>query len=173
MKVFESDNVLRREAVSALCHADCLTFFGVLRLFAGCCEGAGKRQRAEARGCLWAVLGGPAGRKVQAPQYCVDAGMGSCDRQGECCAPHLGWGGLSGTPSQAGISTPSTYSDPGMGCGQREGGYVPPLVPCYLGGGAVSGLCLEALLGEKFRHPNIVSTLAWAVVTGKVSNCAV
>lgn len=34
---------------------------------------------------------------------------------------------------------------------------------------AVTGLCLEALLGEKFRHPNVVATLAWAVVTGKVS----
>lgn len=33
---------------------------------------------------------------------------------------------------------------------------------------AMTGLCLEALLGEKFKHPNIISTLAWAVVTGKV-----
>jgi hypothetical protein len=34
---------------------------------------------------------------------------------------------------------------------------------------AATGLCLEALLGEKLRHPNVISTLAWAVVTGKVS----
>lgn len=33
---------------------------------------------------------------------------------------------------------------------------------------AVTGLCLEALLGERLRHPNVVATLAWAVVTGKV-----
>jgi hypothetical protein len=31
------------------------------------------------------------------------------------------------------------------------------------------GLCLEALLGERFKHPNVVATHAFAVVTGKVS----
>jgi hypothetical protein len=30
------------------------------------------------------------------------------------------------------------------------------------------GLCLEALLGERFKHPNVVATHAFAVVTGKV-----
>lgn len=33
---------------------------------------------------------------------------------------------------------------------------------------AATGLCLEALVGEQLKHPNVVSTLAWAVVTGKV-----
>lgn len=39
---------------------------------------------------------------------------------------------------------------------------------CVLRREASTGLCLEALLGEKFKHPNIIRTLAWAVVTGKV-----
>ncbi|WIA44433.1 hypothetical protein OEZ86_007193 [Tetradesmus obliquus] len=30
-----------------------------------------------------------------------------------------------------------------------------------------TGFCLEALLSEQLKHPNIVRTLAWAVVTGK------
>lgn len=34
---------------------------------------------------------------------------------------------------------------------------------------SATGLCLEALLGEQLKHPNVVSTLAWAVVTGQVS----
>lgn len=33
---------------------------------------------------------------------------------------------------------------------------------------SATGLCLEALLGEQLKHPNVVATLAWAVVTGKV-----
>lgn len=31
-----------------------------------------------------------------------------------------------------------------------------------------TGLCLEALLGEQLMHPNIVATMAWAVIIGKV-----
>jgi hypothetical protein len=33
---------------------------------------------------------------------------------------------------------------------------------------AASGLCLEALLGQQLQHPNIVRTMAWAVITGEV-----
>ncbi|WIA09457.1 hypothetical protein OEZ85_008858 [Tetradesmus obliquus] len=32
---------------------------------------------------------------------------------------------------------------------------------------ASSGLCLEALLGQTLQHPNIVRTMAWAVITGE------
>jgi choline-glycine betaine transporter len=31
-----------------------------------------------------------------------------------------------------------------------------------------TGFCLEALLSESLRHPNVVRTLAWAVVVGEV-----
>ena len=33
---------------------------------------------------------------------------------------------------------------------------------------ASSGLCLEALLGQTLQRPNIVRTMAWAVITGEV-----